>query len=185
MMNTPAFMRLFTGLPMPPGTQRSLTEFCRRLRKQVPEARWIPEESMHITLFFLGNTASEQLSEVISALKQVQSVPLELALDGVGGFEKAGVFFASVKPTVELTRLATAVKQKMMHLGFSSKESEYKPHITLARTRHDLKKLLAASRIEHLLHTRFSADRFLLYRSHLSTEGSHYEVIQEFPLGHR
>jgi RNA 2',3'-cyclic 3'-phosphodiesterase len=182
MTNSSASLRLFTGIPLSPGAQRSLLELCRRLHKRAPEARWIPAESMHITLFFLGNTGTERLSDVISALKEVRSASFELILDGVGGFQRAGIFFAAVTPTPELTRLAEAVTQKMMRLGFSSRESEYKPHVTLARTRHDLKKLLTTSRAEHPPRTRFSVERFLLYRSNQNNEGSHYEVIQEFPL---
>lgn len=182
MITPPKSMRLFVGLPLSPSAQRSLLELCRRLRALVPEARWVSEDLMHITLFFLGDTPPERLPEVLASLEQIQSPPVDLTLDGVGAFERAGILFAAVEPTPRLLHLAEEVKHRMIRCGFSSKEAEYKPHITLARTRHGLKKLLAASRKDHPLQTRFSSNRFLLYRSHLSKEGSHYEVVREFPL---
>lgn len=175
-------MRLFVGLPLSANAQRSLLELCRRLREQAPQARWVSGDLMHITLFFLGDTQPERIPEVTSSLEQIQSEPFELTLDGVGAFERAGIFFAAVQPAPKLLRLAGEVKHRMLSCGFSSKESEYRPHITLARTRQGLNRLLTASRKEHPLQTKFPAERFVLYRSHLSKEGSHYEVVREFPL---
>lgn len=182
MGNTSNSMRLFVGLPLSPGAQRSLLELSRQLREQAPEARWVAGDSMHVTLFFLGSTSPEQLSEVVSSLQAIRSAPLDLTINGTGGFERAGIFFAAVQPIPELIRLAAEVKRHMIRCGFPDQESYYKPHITLARLRRGLRPLLAASKKNRPLHISFPADRFLLYRSHLGNNGSHYEKMEEFPL---
>jgi len=182
MKNISSTMRLFIGLPLSPFAQRSLGEFCRKFRERAPDARWVSADLMHITLFFLGETDVERIPAITESLGQIQSQPLDLKIKSVGGFERIGIFFAAVQPAKALLNLAEDVRGRMIRLGFISKESEYRPHITLARAKRGLKPLLAAARTEDLPSIDFSADRFFLYRSHLTKEGSRYEVVKEFPL---
>jgi len=137
---------------------------------------------MHITLFFLGETEAERIPSVITSLGEIEASPLKIKIESVGGFDRAGIFFASVHPSRGLLSLAENVRSRMLKMGFVSKETEYRPHITLARTKRGLRQLLPAAQKEDLPVIEFSMDRFVLYRSHLTKEGSHYEVVREFPL---
>lgn len=137
---------------------------------------------MHITLFFLGETEAERIPSIASSLGEIESSPLKIKIESVGGFDRAGIFFASVHPSRGLLSLADQVRSRMVKMGFLSKEAEYRPHITLARTKRGLRQLLPSARKENLPVLELSVDRFVLYRSHLTKEGSHYEIVKEFPL---
>jgi RNA 2',3'-cyclic 3'-phosphodiesterase len=195
-------MRLFIGIPLGDAVVGEVTALVSRLRESEPEPkagvsgwRWTEPESWHITLEFLGNSTAEQLQCLTARLGEVRSAQVPVQLGELGCFERAGVFFADVMVTPELTALEQRVIAATSRCGFSAEERPFHPHITLARRsgkkgtgdrgnkRNDPLRELMARVGRQPAFTRFTACEFLLYESHTDREGARYAVKSRFALG--
>jgi len=178
-------MRLFLGIPLNDSVLAELTRLTARLRPTIADLRWSAPESWHITLQFLGNTTGDQYGCLIARLVELQCPPVPVQLDGVGIFDRAGVFYAGVEVTPQLVALQQRVMAATAACGFEPESRPYHPHITLARAKaaslRELRSLLSGIWSQPKF-PRFTTREFLLYESHLSSSGSTYEIRHRFPL---
>ena len=178
-------MRLFVAIPLAADVKEELASACAPLKCDGDALRWSAPESWHITLQFLGSTREEQYACVNAGLQAISGAPVPVALDGLGCFDRAGVFFAGVDVSPALASLQQSIAAAMAGCGFAAEERAYHPHITLARAgRGDRRALLnlktklrGAPRL-----SRFAADEFCLYESFLGPGGSKYVVRERFAL---
>ena len=178
-------MRLFVGIPLSAAVIGELSAVSARLRSKEDGLRWTAPESWHITLEFLGNTGEEKFTCLVEHLRQVHSPPVPVRLEELGFFDRAGVFFAGIGLTLELLTLEQRVAAVTGLCGFAHEARPYHPHITLARSKGEgcgLRDLKARIQRQPAF-TRFVADEFLLYESHLSSSGARYEIREHFSLG--
>lgn len=187
-------MRLFVGIALPPAVSDAL----ERIRQQFeprsgppgsdPALRWSAPESWHVTLQFLGAVADDRAACVCEQLKTVRAAPASVRIEGLGFFERAGVFWAGIVLTPELLALQQLVTAAMRHCGFIPEDRPYSPHITLARAKgrsgaralSPLKKAVENAAPD--LDAEFIAQEFLLYESFPGPEGSRYVIRSRFPL---
>ncbi len=177
-------MRLFLGIPLAATVTAELASISARLRSGSDGLRWSAPESWHITLQFLGATTPEQYACVVARLRELHLPPASVQLEGIGFFDRAGIFYAGVYTTTELFALQQCVTHATAQCGFIPEARPYEPHITLARTKGDRHGFLAlkAKVAGPPVFTRFTAEEFLLYESLLAHSGSRYEVRERFPL---
>jgi 2'-5' RNA ligase len=177
-------MRLFVGIPLAPTVIEELSAISMRLQSQSDGLRWSAPESWHITLQFLGNTP--QYECIVSRLRDLRSPAVSIQLQGLGFFERAGVFFASVCLAPELEALQQRVTAATGLCGFIPETRPYHPHITLARSKSKGAGGLRALKSKIHRDPRFSgfvADVFVLYESVPGRGGSRYEIRDRFTLG--
>jgi RNA 2',3'-cyclic 3'-phosphodiesterase len=179
-------MRLFIAIPLAESVAAELTRLMVRLRSTNTNLRWASPESWHVTLQFLGNASEEQYGCVTARLGALRAAPVPIQLGEPGIFDRAGVFYAGVELTPQLAALERQVVAATAPCGFAAEARPYHPHITLARAKagaraRELRGLLAGLPAK-VRFSRFTAPEFLLYESHLSSEGSRYEIRQRFPL---
>ncbi len=180
-------MRLFVGIPLAAVVIGELAAVSARLRSKEDGLRWTAPESWHVTLQFLGNTGPEKYACLAARLREVSSPPVPVRLEELGFFERAGIFFAGVGLTPELVSLAQRVTAATGLCGFAAETRPFHPHITLARGKGEgrgrgISEL--KSRIQRQpAFTRFVAEEFLLYESHLSPSGARYEIRERYTLG--
>ncbi len=179
-------MRLFVAIPLVNSVVDELSRIRARLETRDDGLRWSAAESWHITLQFLGKTSDEQYRCVMERLREVRSALVPIALEGLGCFERAGVFFAGVRLTPELVRLQRRVTAAMELCGFTAEDRPFNPHITLARSkgggkRNRLKDTKAKLGGDPQF-TRFVAEEFRLYESFPGADGSRYEIRERFGL---
>jgi 2'-5' RNA ligase len=176
-------MRLFVGIPLAPAVVEELSAISVRLQSNGDGLRWSAPESWHITLQCLGNTP--QYDCIVARLRELRSAPVAIQLEGLGFFERAGVFFAGVGLTSELEALQQRVTDATGGCGFVPETRPYHPHITLARSKgkgaHGLRELKRKIHREPRF-TGFVADVFVLYESILGSKGSHYVMREQFRL---
>jgi RNA 2',3'-cyclic 3'-phosphodiesterase len=182
-------MRLFIAIPLADSIARELEHVVARLRPSAAHLRFTARESWHITLQFLGSATADQLDCLISHLSHVQSAPLSVQIGTLGFFDRSGVLFADVAVTPALLSLQQRVVDETAACGFVDEPRPYHPHITLARSKSRVRKSDPSS-IQSKLSGKtsfspFLAREFLLFESHLGSEGSRYEVRARFPLGPR
>jgi len=179
-------MRLFIGIPLAGAVARDLSAVSARLRSKDDGLRWSAPESWHVTLQFLGSTSPEQYRCIGESLRGLRSPPVPVQLESLGFFDRAGVFFAGVRLTPELTALQQQVLAATAPCGFPAEAREYHPHITLARSkgkegRHGIQRLRNEIQRQPAF-AAMDAREFLLYESFTEASGSRYEVRERFPL---
>jgi 2'-5' RNA ligase len=179
-------MRLFVAIPLASAVIEELAAVSARLKSKADGLRWAEPESWHITLQFLGGTTPEQYQCLVARLGELRYPPVPVRLEELGCFERAGIFHAGVGLTPQLLSLEQRVTAATSLCGFVPEARPFHPHITLARGKgqgrgRELSALAAKVRRQPAF-TPFLAEEFLLYESHLSPAGSHYEVRVRFPL---
>jgi len=180
-------MRLFIAIPLAESVESQLKQLTNRLKPAAPNLRWSSPDSWHITLQFLGNASDEQYACLLPRLAELKASPIPIQFEGLGAFERAGVFILKVAPTPALAAMQKRVVAATQPCGFEAEDRPYRPHITLARTKpgsgkSELHALLERAG-EKTHFEQFSATEFRLYESHLSPAGSTYEMKRRFPLG--
>jgi 2'-5' RNA ligase len=177
-------MRLFVAIPLATAVIDELSAVTRRLKSGEDGLRWTAPATWHITLQFLGETGREQYECVVARLRKLHLPPVPVRLEGLGFFDRAGVFFAGVKVSPELLSLEERVRTATELCGFASEARPYQPHITLARSKGQRQSLseLKAKISRQPEFTRFAAGEFLLFESFLGPGGSRYEIRARFAL---
>lgn len=177
-------MRLFIGIPLDAAVVEELAALTERLKSPTDGLRWSAAVRWHITLQFLGATSAVQYQCVTAGLRQISHPLFDVQLDPPGFFDRAGVFFAGVQLSPELTSLQQKVVAANQPCGFEPEDRPYHPHITLARDKggHQALRRLKSSVPSEVRFARFKAVEFLLYESFPGRGGSRYEVRERFAL---
>ncbi len=187
-------MRLFIGIALSDGANEVLLAARERLARfssGESDLRWPAPESWHVTLQFLGQTDDERARCVVEKLGTVRADRVPVRIEGMGVFERAGVFWAGVALTKELLALQQKVVAATRGCGFVPEDRPYRPHITLARVKGraggralaPLQKFVEKNRMD--VQAEFVAGEFVLYESFPGREGARYEVRARWELEDR
>ena len=151
-----------------------------------PALRWVGDEQLHLTLRFVGEVERPVANDIAAALQDVRSPAFELRVSGVGKFERrsGGALWAGVEPREPVVALAAKVERAVQQVGLEPEHRAFSPHITLARWNRRNAEAVDAflHRNSNLRSNAFPVDRFILFESHLSRHGAHYEEVAAFSL---
>ena len=151
-----------------------------------PDFRWQNDEQLHVTLRFAGEVERPVANDLADSLGQIQSPRFAVRISGVGRFEQrnSGALWAGVEPKAPLAALAAKVERACQQIGLEPERRAFHPHVTLARWKgrrtREVQDFL--ERRQGLASGAFNVDRFILFESHLSRHGAHYEEVAEYPL---
>lgn len=194
-------MRLFVALDIDDAIRERIARWMEGVRNFAPEARWVKEESLHLTLKFIGERADAEVEDIKQALASVRAPGTAIEFCGYGFFptiKSARVFWIGMKAGPELAAVAAAVDQELGALGIPTEDRKFSPHLTLARTaggsgsprrsKEDrrtntfrvLQEKIAAFPAPEF--GSMMAREFFLYRSQLSPKGSTYTKLARFSL---
>ena len=177
--------RLFVALRPPPPVRAALAATM----DGVPQARWQDDEQLHLTVRYIGEVDTRVAEDIALALGQVHTPPIEVALSGVGAFDKKGrtdALWAGVAPQEALAALHRKVDHALVRLGLPPEGRAYLPHITLARMRRaagfgpEIERWQAVH--AGLASPVFRIEHLTLFESHLGGEGARYEVVERWRL---
>ncbi len=174
--------RLFVGLR----PSRAMRDHLLGLMGGIAGARWQDDGQLHLTLKFIGEVDHSRAEDIAAALGGISFPALELALNGVGTFDKKGLhhtLWAGVTPHEAVTALHNKVDQACASVGIARDERAFAPHITLARMNRSTGPIDAFLEMHAGLSSppeRF--DHFTLYESHMGHGGSLYEPVARYPL---
>lgn len=178
-------IRLFTAISLPSDLAEPLT----RRQSGLPGARWRPVEALHVTLAFYGEVGERTADDLAAELQRAANGgPFDLSLAGVGAFgegHRTHAIWAGVAPSERLTVLAGRCRAAAERAGLKLENRAYKPHVTLAylKPQADPARIGAWITGHNLLASPPArVDRFGLYSSVLTSEGSRYELEREYLL---
>jgi 2'-5' RNA ligase len=180
-------MRVFIAVELPEKIRSALGAAQRDMQLLSDNARWVPPESIHITLRFIGEIPDRRIEDIDSALTGLTWKPFTIKVRGVGffpGTRSPRVFWAGLEaPTME--GLAEQLDTRMERLGFEREKRAFRPHITLARareTRMDASLIEGAEKYQDHEFGSFSVDRVFLFKSTLKPSGAVHEKLREYLL---
>lgn len=179
--------RLFVALVPPAIVRQELAALATPLTS----VSWTPEENIHLTLRFIGETDEDQQSRYIAALGRVRVEPFILPVGGVGVFPTRGpakVLWAGVgNGHTRLFQLRKQVDEALLTVDASLTMPGFHAHFTLGRLTEDYepKALLHfLERHRSLEGPPFRVAEFALLASELTPgKPPAYRVEQSFALG--
>jgi RNA 2',3'-cyclic 3'-phosphodiesterase len=168
--------RLFAAI-RPPGEVR---DQLLDLMQGVPGLRWQEEDQLHLTLRFIGEVERPVAEDLAAELERIRFDAFDIALDGVGRFDRrhGGALWAGLTPKDQLKALAQKVERACQAAGLTPERRAFHPHITLARWNRATPNLEAfVEQHGSLKCDPWQVEEFILYESHLGRDGAHYEEI--------
>ncbi len=186
-------LRLFLAVDIPEETRRLLAAALERYGGEIPEARWVKAENLHITLKFIGGYEEEKLERLSNEIRKTAalSAPFRAALGGCGGFpspRKARVLWVGMRGgQEEAAGLAGKLDARLEKVGVKREDRPFKGHLTVARLRRpaDCSSLLGMmeGELEPLAEMPFEVREITFYRSILGPGGPTYVPLEKIALG--
>jgi RNA 2',3'-cyclic 3'-phosphodiesterase len=174
--------RLFVAIRPPQEVRAPLID----LMEGVAGARWQSEDQLHLTLRFIGEVDGRLADDIDTALQAVRHPRFDIALSGLGVFDRRGypaALWAGVSPHEPLKALHKKIDHALERAGLPPERRAYLPHITLARFGRGgavLEPLLASA--GGLSAAPFTVEEFRLYESHLTPAGATYTPVAYYSL---
>lgn len=134
-----ADMRIFVAVPLIDQLKRILHEQSTQWRMTLPFRKWVDHADYHITLKFLGVTASDRLEAIHRKLSVIASetAPFTLSIGELGTFgptQSPSVLWAKIGgQSDKLEHLQDQVESALTMMGFPRENRPYRPHLTIAR----------------------------------------------------
>ncbi len=135
--------RLFIAAELPEDLRQELVLLQQRLRRSNPPVRWVDPATMHLTLWFLGDVAEEQLPHLTLALTDAfaDQVAVTVHLTHVGAFpnvRRPSVIWAGLTDDQHgLRAWYASLARQLDPLGFPAESRPFQPHLTLGRVRRE------------------------------------------------
>ncbi len=187
-------IRSFIAIDLNPETQKMLGEAVRGLKPGAGNVvRWVPENNIHITLKFLGDTSPTNL-EILKKIITTEAgrvQPFEIQVDGLGAFpsiRRPRVVWVGMQAPPTLFALQRSIDVETQRLGYAPEDRPFSPHLTLGRLAHNatpeeirqVGEKLAVSQVT--IHASVQVKTVILFRSDLQPSGAIYTPIHVAPL---
>ena len=184
--------RLFVGVPIPAEALAACAVLLDGVRAQHGGrgVRWVSTENLHLTLRFLGLLPPSRIGECGRAVDEAAASvpPFEVMLAGAGSFpgdrRPRAIWLGIERGADELGTISLALDAALVRTGMAHDDRPFRPHLTVART--DAAGTAGSLSVAAALHeaaegwrTGFTADRVVLYRSHLGGGPPRYEPLHE------
>lgn len=172
--------RLFIAVPLPASIMEELMAVSQSLPH--PKIRWLPAESLHITLYFFGATNTEQLPMIVQKITTITSnYPVFtlsfLKLTDVSYNGRPSMIWAEFLPHPVFAALYADLQQFNMAPNFRLP----RPHVTLARIK-NLRWLPPNWYLPEISLPPISIGQVELWESKLYSTGAVYCCVEIFPL---
>lgn len=171
-------MRAFIALEPAEGFVEDVAAMARVLSAAV-EGRFVPRQTYHVTLAFLGDIGEAQAREAMDAMDEACADAAEVPLrpEGLGKFGRASdaTLWMGLAPAPELTSLADRLREALGSRGVPFDDKPLLPHITLARRA----RLPKGPLPELAFPLPSEAACITLFKSTLSRDGAQYKPLHE------
>ncbi|RPH28700.1 MAG: RNA 2',3'-cyclic phosphodiesterase [Bacteroidales bacterium] len=102
--------------------------------------KWVNEQTIHLTLSFLGDTPICQIEDITQQLELnlKKTSTFRITLNGFGFFGKSSspkVIWVGISESQHISQLKKIVNSTLSTLGFDDSQGKFSPHITLGRVK--------------------------------------------------
>lgn len=172
-------MRVFVAAEITEELLFALAHTQAELRATI-HGRFVPTDSLHITLAFLGELSTDDYRTVAKALSCATAHfgPVSVCLGDFGSFGPAhkAVLWQAVEGAGILA-LAKVIRDALRSFDVAFDDKSFRPHVTLMRAANISRATLPTPIIAQA-----NLDTVCIYRSHLHSTGASYELIDRFEL---
>ena len=174
-------IRLFVAAPLPENVKQQLKQYITAFH--APEVRFVPDDNLHLTLFFIGNASPDLLPEIEAKLAAIaaEAKPFELELHNLEPGPKPKnprLVWARFVMHPAFTELSQQVTAALAH----NPEVPLKPipHITLARFQKNVPTpVLPEVKPEEPV--KLEVTELALWQSKLGQPHPVYTILRHFP----
>jgi RNA 2',3'-cyclic 3'-phosphodiesterase len=148
-------------------------------------ARWIDDDSLHLTLRFVGEVEREVANDLAAALARIAWPRFALRIEGVGHFTRKGrtaALWARIAASPPLEGLRQKVEAACEAAGLGRETRRFTPHVALARLNRSSGPIGGWLSAFGDMRAGWEVTEFTLYESHLGHTGSFYEPVTVFAL---
>ena len=183
-------IRTFIAVDLPAPVLDALGQISAQLQSKLSDTpvRWVDFEKMHLTLKFLGDVSTENISMVERILKSeaAKRPVMEIGIGGIGAFPKMRhprVIWIGVEAPSELFDLRRGIEDGVARLGYNYDKYEFTPHLTLGRIsrKASASDVRTVGKVLHDFQVGFIGvariDAVHLYRSDLHPDGAKYTCL--------
>jgi RNA 2',3'-cyclic 3'-phosphodiesterase len=185
-------VRLFLALELDARERHAIYQAIAPMKKAAPEASWVREENLHLSIKFFGelpDTAPAELVKILGVVAAAQP-PIDLRISGLGAFPNLRaprVVWMGVQHDPRLEFMHHDVEERCAASGYALDARAFRPHITLARVREQMPLAnaralaLAAKAVVYKGVQHVTALSLLV--STLGPGGAKYSKVASIPLG--
>ncbi len=182
-------IRTFIAIELPDELKAKLGQLETRLQSgRQTWLKWVEPDSIHLTLKFLGNIATDRTGEILRAMAEATKTgsPFQLEIKDLGVFpnlRRVQVVWVGISGEIDkLGQLQQRLDSNLTQLGFAPESRPFTAHLTLARLRNqaslderkEFGQLIAGTKFEA---GTIKVDIISLMRSQLTREGAIYSRI--------
>lgn len=183
-------LRLFIALETPPEITPLISTIRDRLKTCQADVKWEPDEKLHATIKFLGETPDRLLPEIVSSIARIAGryAPLIVRYRRIGCFpnlrDPKVVWVGLEETSGQLEAMQMATEEAMQPMGFERERRRFHPHVTLGRVKgrkalHGLLTMMESVTFES---PQAIIEHLSLVRSELKPGGSVYTTLKHIPL---
>jgi 2'-5' RNA ligase len=185
-------VRLFVALDLPDELAHEVERHAAEARRELPGARWVRPENLHLTLAFLGERDAGDLpvlhEHLTPAFGGVASFELRLRHGGTFPPRRpARVAWVGVEADDGLPVLAHRVQSALQQaVGFEPDRRKFSAHLTVARCKQPWRRREIERFERHFrgpVGRPFEVMEGVLYESVLGPGGARYRPLKHYPLG--
>lgn len=128
-------MRLFIAINFDDKIKDELCLLTDQLKNYSVSGNFTRRENLHLTLVFIGETPSNKITSIKSAIDNIQQQPFDIKFTHIGKFKRTGgdIFWVGIDKMPALSSVYTQLYNNLTACGFNIESREYKPHLTLSR----------------------------------------------------
>lgn len=181
-------VRLFVAIDLPDEIREQFRDVQDGLRSSRVRLTLVDQESMHITLKFIGEVSGSALSQITEILQTIEASPfsMEVGLIGTNSQRAPRVVWAEVDDPGQCRALAESIDSSLASLGFEPEKRKFRPHITIARVRQFHQSLFEAlAGVASSCSGTIPVREFILKKSELTPDGPIYTDILHVSLRER
>jgi len=185
-------IRSFLAFDLPPEIRRTIARVSGDLRKSSLDVRWVKVENIHLTVVFMGNIKTEDITAIGDGVQEVclNSGPFDISLKGLGSFpnpRNPRVLWIGLDGDLErMSHFRDALQKQLKPFGIKEEKRKFKPHLTLGRfwkhKRGDSQLDELILRYHDLEDPVFSLNELSMFRSDLKPGGAEYTKLELWPL---
>jgi len=183
--------RLFAAIKVEPDENMVIIFGGLKSNLRNDKINWVPEQNIHITLKFFGETAEDKIDEICEILDEIakrhQAFKIQLQNIGIfGSSYDPRVIWFGMNDCPQIEDLANDVLKSVEDIGWGRDRQNFRAHLTVGRI-----KLIKDKRYFQQIIDKYKniplqlvpVNGFYLIESKLRPQGPVYEIVEEFKLG--
>ncbi len=184
-------LRCFIAIEIPETIKKSVADIIGSLKKSGSDVKWVPDENIHITLQFLGETEESIIPDIKEALYKILAPysPFYIKIADVGCFpsgRRPRIIWVGMEESQPLINIYKDISGEMVKFGYQKEERGFTPHLTIGRVKSNRNMGELLSKLEEFKITDFpdfEVRNITLMKSELKPSGAKYYSLAEIPFG--